>query len=129
MPQLVFVYNANAGRLNALLDLAHKTLAPATYPCSLCAITYGVRMRPEWKSFVESLPVGAEFLHRDEFGAVYPWLAQTPLPAVFLKDDFGELNPLITAQELNRADLTGLMQLVQQRLATVVPAADTTATQ
>lgn len=119
MPQLVFVYNANAGRLNALLDLAHKTLAPATYACSLCAITYGVRMRPAWKSFVESLPGGAEFYHRDEFGAIYPWLAEMPLPAVFLKDTLGELSPFITAPELNQADLAGLMQLVRERLRLV----------
>ncbi|MCB2377159.1 hypothetical protein LGH70_06170 [Hymenobacter sp. BT635] len=119
MPQLIFVYNADAGLLNGLLDLAHKMISPTTYPCSLCAITYGTRMRPEWKSFIDSLPLESQFLHRDEFSAVYPWLAQERLPAVFLKDDFSELHSFITAEELNKADLAGLKHLVQQRLQLV----------
>ncbi len=40
-PALVFVYNANSGLLNALLDMGHKVVSPRTYPCSLCALTYG----------------------------------------------------------------------------------------
>jgi hypothetical protein len=119
MQKLVFVYNANAGLLNSLLDLAHKVISPATYPCSLCAITYGTRMRPEWKAFIDSLPIPSEFLHRDELAAIYPWLADTPLPAVFFKDHLSELTLLVAAAELDKANLQSLMQLVQQRLATV----------
>ncbi|UOQ51878.1 hypothetical protein [Hymenobacter cellulosivorans] len=120
MPHLLFIYNADTGLVNSLLDLAHKLVSPATYPCSLCAITHGTRMRPEWKEFVAGLPLPTEFLHRDEFLARYPQQAATALPAVFLTNDIGELTPFITAAELNQTDLPGLMQLIQQRLAAVM---------
>ncbi|TGE28434.1 hypothetical protein [Hymenobacter metallicola] len=122
MQQLVFVYNADAGLFGAVLDLAHKLVSPTTYPCSLCAITYGVRMRPEWKAFIAGLPIDSEFLHRDELAALYPWLSDTPLPAVFMKDRHGELTPFIAAAELKSIDLTGLMQLVEQRLSILIQA-------
>ncbi|GAA3950802.1 hypothetical protein [Hymenobacter algoricola] len=122
MPEtvLLFVYNANGGLLNGLLDLVHKTLSPGTYPCSLCALTYGVSMRPEWKSFIEALPIEARFLHRDEFRAEFPAWREVPLPAVFRRLPSGELAPFITAPELNQADLPGLMTLVRTRLASPV---------
>ena len=42
LPQrLIFVYNADGGRLAGLKDLFHKILSPATYSCSLCAVPYG----------------------------------------------------------------------------------------
>ena len=50
-PRLLVVYNADSGILNALGHAVHKLVKPETYPCSLCAITYGaVSMRKEWKS-------------------------------------------------------------------------------
>lgn len=54
MPQrLFFVYNADGGRLAGLKDMSHKFFSPATYPCSLCAITYGATlMRPEQGAFI-----------------------------------------------------------------------------
>jgi len=114
---LLFVYNANAGRANALLDMLHKTFSPRTYSCSLCALTYGVSMRPEWKAFIEALPVAARFPHRDEFWAEFPaWRGQA-LPAIFRQRPTGELQPLITAAELNQTDLPGLMALVRERLS------------
>ncbi|RYU83228.1 hypothetical protein [Hymenobacter persicinus] len=122
MPEtLLFVYNANAGLLNGMLDLVHKTLSPRTYPCSLCALTYGVSMRPEWKSFIESLPIEARFPHRDEFWAAFPAQRQQPLPAVFRQLPGGELQPFITAAELNHTNLPGLMQLVSSRLSALQP--------
>lgn len=40
--QLIFVYNADGGTFNAIMDSAHKLFAPSTYQCSLCAITHGM---------------------------------------------------------------------------------------
>ncbi|UOQ71111.1 hypothetical protein [Hymenobacter cellulosilyticus] len=117
MQQLVFVYNADTGLVNSVLDLAHKLISPTTYPCSLCAITHGTRMRPEWKEFIAGLSLQSEFLHRDEFLARYPQWAATALPAVFGRTETDTLTPFITATELNQADLPGLMQLIRQRLA------------
>ena len=51
--RLVIVYNADAGLAAALFDAVHKVVAPATYPCSLCAVTYGaLTMRPQWRRYL-----------------------------------------------------------------------------
>ena len=118
MPErLLFVYNADGGPLAGLKDVFHKILSPATYPCSLCAITYGAAsMQPQWRAFIKALPVPVEFLHRDEFIRDYPQWARHPLPAAFAVDERGVLTPFIGAAELATADLNGLMELVRQRL-------------
>ncbi|MBD2716585.1 hypothetical protein KBK19_16195 [Microvirga sp. STR05] len=117
MKELLFVYNANAGVLNGVLDTLHKTLSPGTYSCSLCALTYGAfTMRPEWAAFLRQLPVTPVFLHRDELRTQYPELARLPLPAAFLRNAAGNWEQFLTATELNQADLASLMALVQQRL-------------
>jgi hypothetical protein len=81
--RLLFVYNADSGLFNALADIGHKLLSPATYPCRLCAITHGVfTERAQWRAFIESLGVPCAFLHRDQFRGRFPDVA-VPLPAVF----------------------------------------------
>lgn len=84
--KLLFVYNADSGLFNALADIGHKLFSPATYPCVLCAITHGVLTeRAEWRSFIESLDVVCEFLHRDQFSERFPDVAAA-LPAIFRLD-------------------------------------------
>jgi len=119
VPQrLLFVYNADAGLLAGLKDTFHKILSPATYACALCAVTYGATsMRPEWRAFIKSLPVKVAFLHRDEFALAYPQGARHRLPAAFAVDETGALKPFIAAEEMQGADLNGLMELVRQKLA------------
>jgi len=52
--KLIFVYNANSGAINALLDSAHKIISPQTYDCKLCELTYGVfKEDEEWLRFLE----------------------------------------------------------------------------
>ena len=115
--RLLFVYNADGGRLAGLKDLFHKILSPATYSCSLCAVTYGATsMRPEWQQFIKDLPMPVDFLYRDEFVRDFPQHRTQPLPAAFAVAETGELTPFIQAAELNAADLNELMQLVQERL-------------
>ena len=118
MPQrLLFVYNADGGRLAGLKDLFHKILSPATYPCSLCAVTYGAAsILPEWQQFIKALPLPVEFWHRDEFVEAYPQWGSHPLPAAFAVAENGELTPFIQAREMDAADLNGLIALVRQRL-------------
>ena len=111
------MYNADGGRLAGLKDMFHKILSPATYPCSLCAVTYGATsMQPEWRAFIKELPVPVEFLHRDEFIRDYPQWRAHPLPAAFAADAGGSLTPFIAAPEMDAADLNGLMALVRERL-------------
>ncbi|MEQ1687750.1 MAG: hypothetical protein ABL874_04170 [Sphingopyxis sp.] len=84
---LVFVYNANAGKLAGLLDTVHKTLSPSTYECDLCAVTFGAfSMKGEWRDWLKAQPWSAEFFHRPDFRAAWPAYAATPLPAIFRRD-------------------------------------------
>lgn len=118
MPQrLLFVYNADGGRLAGLKDMFHKILSPSTYPCSLCAVTYGATaMQPEWGAFIKALAVPVDFLHRDEFVRDYPQWRTHPLPAAFAVGENGVLISFIEAPEMDAADLNGLMELVRERL-------------
>ena len=117
LQRLIFVYNADGGHLAGLQDMFHKILSPATYSCSLCAVTYGATsMRPEWQQFIQQLAVPVEFLHRDEFVRAYPQWRTHPLPAAFAVDDAGALTLFIDAPEMDATDLNGLMQLVRKRL-------------
>ena len=66
--ELLFVYNADSGILNLLKDAAHKLLKPSTYPCSLCALTYGaVSEKSAWRKFRNHDERNMRFLHKDEF--------------------------------------------------------------
>ena len=114
MKKLLFVYNADAGLVSGLLDMAHKILSLRTYPCSLCGITYGAAsMRPEWKQFLHSLPVETRFLHRDEFQQEFLKEKNQVLPAVFWQQD-NRLTSVLTAAELAPLSLSELMQRLQQ---------------
>lgn len=115
-PTLVFVYNADSGFVNTLIDIGHKIVSPQTYACNLCAITHSTfSMRDEWKRFVAGLGTPVEFLHRDELGEQYD-VRDVPLPAIFRKTA-GALEPWITREEINRCrSLPELERLVQDRL-------------
>ncbi len=100
MEKLCFVYNADSGKWNAYLDMAHKVFSPATYPCSLCDLTYGIfKIRPAWEDFVEKSPISLEFLHKDEFHAQYPQFKDLPLPVV-LKRQQNDLTLFLNQVEL-----------------------------
>ena len=115
-PTLVFVYNADSGLVNTLLDIGHKIVSPRTYACNLCAITHSTfTMREEWKRFVAGLGVPIEFLHRDELERQYS-LHDVGLPVVFRQRN-GTLEVWITREEINRCRSLGeLEQLVRTKL-------------
>ncbi len=115
-PALVFVYNADSGVFNTLADAAHKIFSPRTYACNLCALTHtAVRMRGEWKQFLEGLGRPLEFLHADELAARYG-LKGVGLPAIFTRDGAGlkllagadSINACRTLDDLERLVLEGL---------------------
>jgi hypothetical protein len=116
---LIFVYNADSGFVNTLLDIGHKIVAPQTYSCNLCAITHSTfSMRDEWKRFVDGLKIPIEFLHRDELSRLYGIHGAT-LPAVFRKTD-GGLEVWISHEEINRCQsLDDLKRLVEQKRQTL----------
>ena len=114
---LVFVYNADEGTMNAIMDSAHKLFSPSTYQCSLCAITHGmVTMRGEWKNYLDALPVETQFYHREDFREKWPAEA-TVLPAIFQLKDDGSLKTLADAGELSRPKNVGeLIALLDSKL-------------
>ncbi|HEX8189060.1 MAG TPA: hypothetical protein VF586_11955 [Pyrinomonadaceae bacterium] len=114
---LVFVYNADGGVFNTLADAAHKIFSPRTYACNLCALTHGaVRMRGEWKQFLEGLGRPLEFLHADELASRYG-LKGVGLPAIFTKGG-GGLKLLAGADSVNACRTLGELEgLVLERLA------------
>ncbi len=97
--KLVFVYNADSGLLNLLIDAAHKIFSPATYPCNLCALTYTPTGLPRWRRFIKTLPWPVEFLHKDELAEQYG-VIEADLPAAFLWDG-GTLQSWIGVEEMN----------------------------
>lgn len=99
---LIFVYNAGEGLFAAIGNAVHKAVSPATYPCSLCAVTYGaVRMRPEWRAYLSALPFDTRFFHRPDFRRAYPALADMALPAVLLEEAGSAPHVLIDAPTLD----------------------------
>lgn len=115
-PTLIFVYNADSGFVNTLLDIGHKIVSPQTYSCNLCAITHSTfSMRDEWKNFVAGLGVPIEFLHRDELEKQYG-MRDVGLPAVFRKTD-GALETWVSREEINNChSLEDLERLIRAKL-------------
>jgi hypothetical protein len=96
---LIIVYNAEAGMTAAILDSVHKLLSPATYPCDLCALTYGlVRMSPRWKQWLAAQEFGTRFYHRPDFRVAYPTL-DIELPAILFEAD-GSVREIVSARAM-----------------------------
>jgi hypothetical protein len=116
--KLIFVYAADSGAVNTLLDIAHKVVSPKTYSCNLCGLTHGIfRQREEWKGFLEKVPVPCEFLHRDELARKYPDV-KAELPVIFVTGEEGTLSVLMSAAEINRCKTTAeLIAEITRRIA------------
>ena len=115
---LIFVYNAPDGIAAALIDAAHKLISPATYPCSLCAVTYGaVAMRRDWKVYLARLPYPVKFYHRDGFLRSFPAL-EVALPAILIAKADAPPRLLIDAATLDaQADVASLIATLDAALA------------
>ncbi|KPF62784.1 hypothetical protein IP88_14270 [alpha proteobacterium AAP81b] len=99
------------------MDSVHKLVSPATYPCSLCAITYGlVGMHRRWRDWLAAQALPAVFHHRRDFRAAFPAAADTPLPLVALARG-PALTVVLDAADLARlADLDALIAALDRRL-------------
>ncbi len=116
--RLVIVYNANAGILAGVMDSVHKIVSPSTYPCQLCAVTYGLTsMKREWRAFLDETGMELVFHHRPDFRTAFPQAADWPLPLLALDVD-GRLTPLVSAADFAAIpDLATLISVVKARLA------------
>jgi len=115
--KFVIVYNANAGIAAGVMDSVHKIVSPSTYPCQLCAVTYGLTsMRRDWRVFLDGLGMETLFHHRPDFRAAYPQAAEWPLPLIAV-EDAGTLRTLVSAADFGAiADIPSLIAVVRERL-------------
>ncbi|MGB5555314.1 MAG: GTPase [Flavobacteriaceae bacterium] len=116
--KLIFVYNADSGLLNAVLDSAHKVLSPSTYACHLCDITYGfVSENNIWKKFKTEHGTQWQFLHKDEFNNKFAskFGHKFTFPIILIEGD-SELEVVIGTEELNNLPTTeSLIELLAKR--------------
>ncbi|KQC29837.1 hypothetical protein [Flagellimonas eckloniae] len=117
--KLIFIYNANSGKRNALMDSMHKVFNPSTYDCKLCDITFGVMTENKtWKKFRQEIELQMEFLHKDEFAKKYAskFGHKFNFPIVLIEGEQG-LEILISKEELNQLETAnGLVDLVKERV-------------
>lgn len=107
--QILFVYNAHSGRVQALLDMMHKMFSPNTYSCNLCAITYGYfGKKAEWRSFLNASKLSFIFLHKDEFVMQYPHII-TEYPVAFVVDEQNHLSQLISTEMMRKITMPELI--------------------
>jgi len=66
--KLIFVYNANSGFLNSIINSSHEFLSPNTCQCDLCSLTHGnFKENKLWTNFSVSVKTDLGFYHKDEF--------------------------------------------------------------
>ncbi len=97
--KLIFVYNANSGKLSAALDVAHKIISPSTYQCNLCSLTHGTfTERDVWKKFREKSDNELVFYHKDEFEIEFKNKFTYP---IVIKEENRELVEYISTDKIN----------------------------
>lgn len=118
-PKLIFVYNADSGLKNAIVDSAHKILSPKTYQCKLCELTYGpFKEKKKWKAFRKNTDVDMKFLHADEFEHLYKskFRPVFDLPVVLIENQY-DLDVLISSKGLNGIDsLDNLISKIKRNI-------------
>ncbi|MCM4155836.1 GTPase [Gramella sp. AN32] len=119
MEKLIFVYNADSGKMNALLDSIHKTLKPKTYSCKLYALTFGkFSEKKNWKQFRETSEVEMEFLHRDEFKKQYAskFGYKFKFPVILVANNKG-FELLVPSEEMEKIENEmELIEVIESRL-------------
>jgi hypothetical protein len=122
--KLIFVYNANSGKINGYMDMAHKILSPSTYQCRLCDLTFDIfKENVEWARFRESLETSntvldLEFLHIDEFEKNYKskWLSKYEYPLILEVTNNG-LELFMSNTQMNQIETTtDLIEEIKSRL-------------
>jgi len=112
--ELIFIYNANSGVLNAALDSLFKFFSSSSYACDLCAITHGsFGMRREWEEFIRSLAMPVRYLHKDEWQEGFNY--RVDLPAVLLRKKDG-FRPVVFGDEMKQMDMVRLQNAIKKGL-------------
>lgn len=91
--KIIFLYNAESGFVNTLIDIGHKIISSETYSCNLCKLTFGnFKESSRWKEFRENSRHEMEFLHKDEFEEKYGQKFEYPLVLTETQDTLKEVN-------------------------------------
>jgi len=114
--KLLFIYNANSGKLNALFDAGHKLFSPSTYPCSLCVLTHDTLSENIiWKTFRKESNLNMEFHHKDEFEEKFPSVKMI-YPTILRLEDH-QLTTVLTEDVLNEiSDIEALIARLKTSL-------------
>jgi hypothetical protein len=119
--KLIFIYNANSGFLDKILDGAHKILSPFTYDCNLCAMTFGNFTEDElWKEFRKITPVTMGFIYKDKFLQTYNSKNLHPLifPTILI-ETATNLELFISSEILN--EMTTSKSLIEEITKRLTP--------
>ena len=117
--RLIFVYNANSGKGNALLDSLHKIVSPQTYDCKLCELTFGlVSEKRRWKQFRKKSGVDMLFLHKDEFQKEFrsKWLPKYDFPVILINEGSGLEIFALKADLEELTNTEALIEFINSRL-------------
>lgn len=116
---LIFVYNANSGVHNSLLDSVHKILSPKTYECNLCELTFGVLSeKRKWKAFRKQSDIEMVFLHKEDYQRKFKSKFEKlhDLPVILYQDNY-DLSLLMGKEELNQIeDIETLIEKIKARV-------------
>lgn len=117
MNSLLFVYNAESGLANALVDTGRRIFRPKEYACALCQITYGpFGMKNDWKKFISELPYEVSFLHKDELAEKFKKM-DLDYPCLVLEDS-DDIKIIINGTEFRKIkDLDTLQKKVVEGLS------------
>jgi hypothetical protein len=101
--RILFVYNADAGLLAAMLDSLRK-LARSPEACALCSITHGIAAkRNQWDRIECQFGLPTSYYHRDELPAGLARFlerAKLALPVVLFEWENGGFQLAVTAGQL-----------------------------
>ncbi len=98
--RLILIYNADAGKLSALVYSVRKVLR--LNGCALCSITHGLTgEKAEWRSCRTEIGVPIDYLHRDEIFGPMKQLVGDALPCVVAETGAGP-RVLLTPDVLER---------------------------
>ena len=117
MKKLLFVYNADSGKLSALGHSLHKLISPQTYDCSLCKVTHGFfGAKQEWTEFIDELDYAVQFYHKDEFLVDYPDSSVEDFP-VLIQQCENNFTELLSRQEMKElSSLERLIECIREKL-------------
>ena len=110
-----FVYNANDDFFSMVGDFIHKSFSPKTYPCDLCALSYGTfYKKKKWANYLNSLDHEYTFIYKNESNSLLKFVDSYPTILYQIKDD---VKVIATKFEIsNCKNVDDLITLINNKL-------------